>query len=89
MPVKKRTAKRRLDPATELAAWSMTFACGTDYFGDLPRIGVPMDDHGYHPDRAAAEDAWRRLGERFLSEPQDPHLTPSWALTEFGDPHAR
>ncbi len=87
MPPKRRTEKRRMDPAAELAAWSMTFACGRDYFNDLPRIGVPMESH--RPERAAAEDAWRRLGARFLSEPQDPHLMPAWALKEFGEPHAR
>ena len=86
MPVERRADKRRLDPAAELAAWSMVFACGRDHFHDLPRIGVRTDDHG--PDRAAAEDAWRRLGARFLAEPQDPHLTPCWALQEFGEPHA-
>ena len=87
MPVKRRTEKRRMDPAAELAAWSMLFACGCDYFDDLPRIGVPIDSTS-RPDRTAAEAAWRRLGARFLSEPQDPHLTPAWALKEFGQPHA-
>jgi hypothetical protein len=86
MPVKRRAAKRRLDLAAELQAWSMVFACGRDYFNDLPSIGVLTD--GSRPDRAAAEDAWRRLGARFLAEPQDPHLTPAWALKEFGEPHA-
>ena len=86
MPLKRRTEKRRMDPAAELAAWSMVFQSGWDYFGDLPRLGVLMDEHGHRPDRAAAEEAWRRLGARFLAEPQDPHLTPSWALKEFGEP---
>ena len=88
MPVKKRTAKRRLDPAAELDAWSMAFQCGHDYFGDLPEIGVPMDGHG--PDRAAAEAAWHRLGARFLAERRDPVLGTPWAPSEFGEPrHAR
>ena len=76
MPVKRRNEKRRLDPATELAAWSMTFQCGTDYLQELPRIGVPTDNYS-RPDLAVAEDAWRRLGTRFLAEPQERHLTPS------------
>ena len=87
MPVKRRTEKRRLDPAAELAAWGMTFQCGTDYLQQLPRIGVPTDDYS-RPDIDVAEDAWRRLGARLLTEPQDPHLTTPWALREFGEPHA-
>ena len=87
MPVKRRPEKRRLDPATELAAWSLTFQCGTDYLQQLPRIGVRTNDYS-RPDLAIAEDAWRRLGARFLAEPQERHPIPAWALTKFGDPHA-
>ena len=87
MPVKRRAEKRRLDPAAELAAWSMTFQCGCDYLQELPRIGIQTDGCS-RPDLAVAEDAWRRLGARFLAEPQDPRPTPAWALKQFGDPHA-
>ena len=86
MPPKRRPGKRQLDAGAELEAWSMVFACGHDYFGDLSRIGVPMDEHGHGPERMAAEEAWHRLGARFLARPQEPHLTPAWALTEFGEP---
>jgi hypothetical protein len=75
-----------MDPAAELKAWSMVFACGADYLHDLPRIGVTTD--GFSPDREAAEEAWHRLGRRFLAEPQEPHLTPAWAFKEFGGPDA-
>ena len=85
MPPKRRPGKRRLDPETELEAWSMVFACGHDYFGDLPRIGVPMDEHGHGPERAAAEEAWHRLGARFLVEKADPVQGTPWALSEFGE----
>ena len=33
MRVKRWPGKRRLHPAAEFEAWSMVFACGTDYFG--------------------------------------------------------
>ena len=87
MPVKRRTEKRRMDPTAELEAWSLMFASGYDYFDDLPRIGVVTDAYS-KPDRAVIQDAWHRLGARFLAEPQDPHLVPCWALKEFGEPHA-
>ena len=86
MPVKKRAAKRRLDALAELAAWSMVFQSGWDYFGDLPRIGVAMDERGHRPERAAAEEAWHRLGARFLAEGADPVQDTPWALSEFGKP---
>ena len=86
MPPKRRTEKRRMDPAAELAAWSMVFQSGWDYFGDLSRLGVPMDEHNHRPDREAAEAAWHRLGARFLEEATDPVLGTPWAVSEFGDP---
>ena len=85
MPPKRRAAKRRLNAEAELAAWSMLFACGHDYFQELPAIGVPTDPYS-RPNRAAVAEAWRRLGARFLATPQEPHLTPCWALREFGEP---
>jgi hypothetical protein len=66
----------------------LVFQCGTDYFGELRDIGVPMDSHGRHPERGAAEDAWHRLGARFLAEATDPVRGAPWALKQFGEPHA-
>ena len=40
MPVKARIPKRRVDASAELAAWSMLFETGHDYFHDLA-------DHGF------------------------------------------
>ena len=85
MPVKRRTAKRRLDPMAELEAWSCAFQAHYTYFGELEEIGVETDAYG-RPDRAVAEAAWRRLGARFLAEAANPHLGAPWALLEFGDP---
>ena len=87
MPVKRRTEKRRLDPAAELDAWSGAFQSHWTYFGELEEIGVETNAYG-QPDRAVAEAAWRRLGVRFLAERRDPVLGTPWALTEFGEPHA-
>ena len=87
MPAKRRTAKRRLDPTAELKAWSGAFQSHWTYFGELEEIGVETDPYG-RPDRATAEEAWHRLGARFLAEMRDPVLGEPWALTEFGEPHA-
>ena len=89
MPVKRRNAKRRLDPTIELKAWSMTFQAGVDYLQELPRIGVRTNDHS-RTDLAVAEDAWSRLGARFLQEEAEPDRGAPWGLREFGEPgHAR
>ena len=75
------------DQAAELKAWRMTFRGGFDYLRALPKIGVPIDAK-HQPDRAAAENAWRRLGRAFLdwAAEQPPHPLPSWAERQFGNP---
>ncbi len=88
MPPKRRTDKRRLDPAAELQAWSGAFQSHWTYFGELEEIGVATDAYG-RPDRAVAEEAWHRLGGRFLAEMHDPVRGDPWALKKFGEPHAR
>ncbi len=87
MPVKRRIEKRRMDPAAELDAWSGAFQSHHTYFGELEEIGVKTDSYG-RPDRATAEEAWHRLGARFLAEKHNPVLGTPWALSEFGEPHA-
>lgn len=86
MPPKRRTDKRRLEPAAELETWSGAFQSHWTYFGELEEIGVVTDTYG-RPDPAAAERAWRRLGVRFLAEKHAPVLGTPWALKEFGEPH--
>ena len=89
MPVKRRTPKRRTNLAAELEAWATYFDCGHDFFNELPRIGVDCE-RSRGPERAVAEEAWHRLGARYLADPE-PKLKPHselWALKEFGEPHA-
>jgi len=86
MPVKRRVAKRRLDPAAELAVWESVFDCGRDFFRELGEMGVASNDYG-QPDPDAAQEAWDRLGARYLAERKPDHRQP-WALKTFGEPNA-
>jgi hypothetical protein len=86
MPVKRRTAKRRVDPETEMMIWSSVFGSGRDFFGELPSLGVSAGPGGV-VDREAAREAWHRLGAAYMDDPIngcDP-----WALREFGEPPCR
>lgn len=88
MPVKRRAAKRRLDPAAEADAWECYFDCGIDFFRDLQDIGVETDQYNRAAE-PAAEEAWHRLGGIFLNNRKpDPHREP-WALVKFGEPQCR
>lgn len=87
MPVKRRTDKRRLDPAAELRAWEIPFHCGRDFFRELPAIGVSVDAYGL-PDRSTIEAAWRRLGAAYLAQ-QPSGLSEPWAQRTFGEPSCR
>lgn len=84
MPVKRKAAKRRKDPAAEAAAWSDVFDAEFDFFGDLAASGVETDEHG-RPSREAIQDAWFRLGAIHI-EGRDPDAHEPWALREFGWP---
>lgn len=68
MPVKRRNAKRRLDPAAEAEAWSGFFETGRDFFRDLPAIGIETS-YG-RPDPAIAQDAWARLHHLYETPPK-------------------
>ncbi|CAN7517042.1 hypothetical protein [Mesorhizobium caraganae] len=83
MPVKRRVAKRRTDSTAEIAAWSDVFTCEFDFFNDLEPFGLFTDEEV----KAAAPEAWQRLGTAFLASwtPTDTRETP-WALDEFGRP---
>lgn len=86
MPMKRRRPKRRSDLGKEIAAWTDVFLFGFDFSGELEKVGVPISQ-GY-PDLAALEEAWRRLGEQFLTNCKgvgDPEI---WAVRELGAPHA-
>lgn len=88
MPVKRRRPKYRVDSAAELAAWAPLFDSGYDFFGDLAPFGFPGGDAD-EAVRAAAPEAWRRLGAAYLtSELYDPSRA-CWALETFGRPPCR
>jgi hypothetical protein len=89
MPAKRIRAKRRLGPAAEAEAWAELFSCGDDWFGDLEPLGFQGGDaHADPATRAAALEAWQRLGELYMRDiwPRDRHHKPCWALEQFGPP---
>ncbi|WP_167458633.1 hypothetical protein [Mesorhizobium kowhaii] len=75
--------RRQIGSAAELAAWSDAFTCEFDFFNDLEPFGLFTDAEV----KAAAPEAWKRLGGAFLAswKPTDTRETP-WALDEFGAP---
>ena len=84
MPVKRRRPKRRADPETEMMLWAELFETGQEGFaGDLEELGF----HSILQARAAAPDAWARLGGLFLAT-QHPE-GPVWALEQFGAPQCQ
>ncbi|OWK20747.1 hypothetical protein AJ88_26235 [Mesorhizobium amorphae CCBAU 01583] len=55
--------RRQIGSGAEYQAWSETFTSGYDFFGDLAPFGL-VDDRDI---QAAAKEAWKRFGTRFLS----------------------
>ena len=86
MPAKRRAAKRRISLDAEIEAWTDVFLFGADFSKGLEKAGVPIT--ALCPDRATLEEAWRRLGERFLARWGGPGDQEIWANRELGDPHA-
>jgi hypothetical protein len=85
VPVKRRHPKRRTTAEAELAAWSMLFEGGHDYFNALG-FGYGNDAEA----REAAPDAWRRLGAAFLAaRPENAGRAVPWALDALGEPRCR
>ncbi len=87
MPRRQRQAKRRASPEAELEAWGMAFLSGHDFLGDLAPWGFPPGPDGTPAVRAAAGDAWARLGRMYLDR-LDRHVYPDapWAQKQFGEP---
>ena len=88
MPVKRRTAKRRVSPEREYMIWQSILASGRDFFRELPELGLAPEPgtQGGAP-MEAARDAWAIYGNRILDEM--PGRNPSWepwALRMFGEP---
>jgi hypothetical protein len=91
MPVKRRLAKRKNDPAAELEAWSMTFQSGYDFFSQLKPYGFSRSHPGHDTDnvRKAAREAWHRLGEQYMKTWVPGELGGRelpWAYKKFGAP---
>jgi hypothetical protein len=86
MPVKRRRPKRRLDDAAELAVWFDVFETGFAFFGEFEAVtGIPTTDIAAV--RAAASEAWRRLGNAFLAQWTPTLSQPvAWAAAELGVP---
>ncbi len=87
MPVKRRTSKRRINPAVEYQVWESIFDAGTDFFDELADIGVASDPYGT-PDNDCARAAWGRHGARYVAEHgrQSGSGRMLWALEQFGQP---
>lgn len=87
MPVKRRTSKRRVDPARDYEVWSSIFDAGIDFFGELAEIGVPSNEYN-KPDAECACAAWERWGSRYIAEKgrEDQRGRQVWALRQFGEP---
>ncbi|MBB2720578.1 UNVERIFIED_ORG: hypothetical protein BTE55_12345 [Rhizobium sophorae] len=83
MPRKRRRAKDRPD---DLAAWSMIFQSGYDFFGDGADAGIKVDKYG-RPVTDDVRSAWTELGQQFLDQLPDKENEP-WAVREFGQPEA-
>jgi hypothetical protein len=84
MPAKRKAG--HISREAELAAWSMFFRTGHDFFRELAPLGLDaLDDP--KPTMKAAAEAWSRLGETFLAQwvPTEVHAKP-WALVKFGRP---
>ncbi len=88
MPRRHRQAKRRVAPEAEAEAWATLFATGYDFFGALKEWGFEREL--FAPGtaaRAAAPEAWARLGRIFLDRRMgDGFNGEPWALKQFGEP---
>ncbi len=82
MPTKRVPITRCHRASTEANAWYSFFAWRHDFFGDLWRLGLTDEEM-----EAQAEDAWHRLGDRFLRQwRSDYGDRVAWAEREFGEP---
>lgn len=97
MPRKLRAPKQRYDAKAELDAWSLTFECGTDYFGET---GFPLPHRVRPPEaqpaaarafRSAAHAAWLGLGALYLQKRDADAQSRDipWAQEQFGEPPCR
>jgi hypothetical protein len=84
LPPKIRPRKKRLTFEEELFIWAIIFESSYDYFSEA-RIAYGLPDE--NAVRAAARDAWQRLGHVFLARRNEPPTRHRpWALAKFGPP---
>jgi hypothetical protein len=82
MPTKRIPISRKHRTSTEVNAWYAYFAWQRDYFCDLRRLGLTEQEM-----EEQAEDAWHRLGDRFLRQWRSDYSDRvAWAEREFGEP---
>ena len=96
MPVRRRKAKRRVNPATEAEAWESVFSCGCDFFGEAADLSGVAEPVSVWPQEvraeaekewtAAARTAWGRVGRLYIETLHDPAAGEPWVLEQFGEP---
>jgi hypothetical protein len=89
MPRRIRHAKRRTNDDAEAKAWETMFECGYDFFDELEPFGFASEEDA----KASAQDAWKRLGVRFMEQwrakPHSSARATPWAFDQFGEPPCR
>src|SRR4051812_18961260 len=99
MSVKRRFAKRRLDPVADFGAWRSILECGHDFFDDLTPFGLVEPACVWPPEARpeatrlfmdAAKKAWHRHGAMLMEDwrPDSVRQIP-WAMEQFGAPPCR
>jgi len=88
MPVKRRTAKRRVSPEREYMIWQSLLTTGWDFFDELHELGLePEPGTNNRTPVEAARAAWSIYGSRILAElPNRNADWHPWAQRMFGDP---
>jgi len=87
--MKRRRTVHGMSEVQETALWDCVFETGTDFFSSLEPLGLNYWQGVPEPVPIDVQDAWRRLGARFLAARAlhpSPHPRVPWALRELGSP---